>query len=137
MAEKSGNLVVVDTDDLISQLAADDCKIAEAAFDELSRRIDDVKGRIYFVANRESNGDSLCYMIELLGESKDPRFFPFLAKQLRSTHVRVRFFAHAALLRLGTAESRELHYRCNLRQLLSNPATNPQHAKKRPKDANA
>lgn len=107
-----------DTDELIAQLSSDDCAAAESAFEALRRRIGEVKSRIYYAANREQDANSLSYLIELLGESRDPKYLPFIAGQLRSEHVRVRFFAHAALFGLGTPEARDLHHRCNLRRLL-------------------
>lgn len=117
MTEKPENLLIVDTDDLIVRLSSNDCKVAEPAFEELRRRIGDVKSRIYYTANREFDCKALSYLVELLGESKDPKYFPFIAKQLESKHARVRLFAHAALLRLGTPQSRALHYTCDLARL--------------------
>ncbi len=119
MKEKPDSVSNVETDDLIEQLSSKDCRVAESAFHELRRRIGDAKKRIYYVACREIDCNSLSYLVELLGESKDPVYFPFIAKQLHSEHARVRFFAHVALLRLGSPQSRELHYRCDLRKLLS------------------
>ena len=128
MTETTENLLVADTDDLIELLASEDSRVAEAAFEELRRRIGDVKRRIYYVAIREKGLQSLAYLVELLGESKDPKYFRFIAQQLKSEHPSVRFFAHAALLRLGTPQSKELHFRCNLRSLLSDALRNSQKA---------
>lgn len=119
MKEKSENLQVVDTDDLIGRLSSDDCNVAEPAFEALRLRIEYVKSRIYDAANRDNDCNAQSYLVELLGESRDPEYFPFIAEQLKSQHAKVRLFAHAALFRLGTPQSRELHYTCDLRSLLS------------------
>ena len=123
MKEKPENLPIAGTDDLIAQLSSNDCRVAESAFLELCRRIGYAKRRIYHAACRENDCNTLSYLVELLGESKDSKYFPFLARQLHSEHMRVRFFAHVALLRLGTPQSRELHYSCDLRKLLSDAHT--------------
>jgi len=119
MTEKPEDSLIVDTDDLIARLSSNDCKVAEQAFEELCRRIGDVKSRIYFIANRENDCVVLSYLVELLGESKDPKYYPFIARQLDSDHPKVRFFAHNALLRLGTPQSLARHYSCDLRTLLA------------------
>lgn len=118
MKDKPENLDAVEIDDLIARLSSNDCRVSETAFRELRQRIGGAKNRVYFAACREEDCNSLSYLVELLGESKDPKYFPFIARQLRSEHARVRFFAHVALLRLGTPRSRELHYSCDLRKLL-------------------
>lgn len=118
MTSKSEKLSIVETDDLIARLSSTEGGVAEPAFEELRRRIADVKSRVFYAANREDDCNALSYLVELLGESRDAKYFPFIARQLESEHVRVRFFAHAALRSLGTPESRELHQGCDLRRLL-------------------
>lgn len=111
--------LLTDTDDLIARLSSSDRKAAERAFKELRRRIRDAKKRIFAAANRENDCNALSYLVELLGESRDPEFFPFIKDQLQSDHPRVRFFAYNALLRLRTPKSLVMHYRCDLRKLVS------------------
>ena len=132
MTDKPDNHLVVETDDLIAQLSSNDCRVAERAFQELRRRIGEVKSRVYYAACREKDSNPLSYLVELLGESKEPKYFPFIANQLHSEHPRVRLFAHVALLRLGTPQSRELHYRCDLRKLLSDALRRKTKAGQRP-----
>lgn len=119
MTENPKKLVIVGTDDLIGQLSSCDSRDAERAFNELRRRIGEVKSRVYYAANRVEDPNALSYLVELLGESTDPKYLPFIVKQLKSDHARVRLFAHAALFRLGTPRSRELYHNHNLRRLLS------------------
>ena len=119
MDKKADKPVVAGVDDLIEGLSSNNFRVAEASFDELRRQIGAIKRNIHRAAIREKDSNALSLMVELLGESKDPRYLPFIARQLESKNPRVRLFAHAALFRLGTPESRDLHRRCDLRDLLS------------------
>ena len=119
MSENRTSPLVIDAYGLIAQLSSGDSRIAEAAFQELRRTISDVKSSVYYAACRAKQSELLSYLVELLGESKDPKYLPFIADQLRSEHARVRFFAHVALLRLGTPQALELHQRFDVRELVS------------------
>ena len=100
-----------DTADLISHLRSADTDICNAAYDSLCRNISALKSDIYRAAKREEDPSALSSLVELLGESKDPKYMVYIAKQLRSEHAKVRFGAYAALLRLGTPESVARHMR--------------------------
>lgn len=108
-----------DAADLISHLRSADTDICNAAYESLCRNISALKSDIYRAAKREQDPSALSSLVELLGESKDPKYMAYIAKQLRSEHAKVRFGAYAALLRLGTPESVELHYKCDVRKLVS------------------
>lgn len=109
----------MDISDLIERLRASDSEIFDVAFEDLRRNIETVKTSIYFAAVRERNIHAKGALIELLGESRDAKYVPYIAKQLQSKHGEVIFWAHAALQRIGTSESIELVNGVDIRKMVS------------------
>ena len=111
----------MDIDELILQLRSDDAQASAAAFDELHRHIDVSKDHIYAAAKVEEDSRLKGAMVELLGDSRDPKFLPFIAMQLRSDDIEVQFWAYAALGRMGTAQALSIrdkyHFHDLVRQL--------------------
>jgi len=109
----------MDAGGLVNQLSASDSDIFAIAFEELRKNIETVKHSIFEAAKCESDPQTKGALIELLGESKDSAYIPYIAKQLHSKHPEVQFWAFAALQKISTSESLKLSDELDYRKILS------------------
>jgi len=98
----------IDVPNLIERLRASDTQVFDNAFDELCENIQTVKKSIYKAVVKEKNPHAKGALIELLGESRDAAYVPYLGRQLKSDESEVMFWSYVALKRIGTDQAQKL-----------------------------
>jgi len=109
----------MDAGDRINQLNASDSDIFAIAFEDLRQNIETTKQSIFEAAKCESDPHAKGALVELLGESRDSEYIPYIALQLRSKHPEVRFWAFAALQKMSTSEALKLSEEFDYRKILT------------------
>jgi len=112
--------IELDVSTLIEGLRSTDPEIFQQAFGLLLRDIDSIKSTIYQAAVREENARAKGALVELLGETRDPKYMPFIADQLHSSEPEVIFWAYVALQTIGTAESLALANNVSIKEIAEN-----------------
>jgi len=107
------------TNHCIQQLRSDDSDEFDSAFDELCKNIESIKHTIYRAALSETNSHAKGALVELLGESEDNSYVPYIAEQLSSKQPEVVYWSYMALKRIGTDEALDFARNGDIQSLLS------------------
>lgn len=94
--------------ELLRQLNSTELSEFEAAFEALRHSIKDVKPYLMTAMVLAENSEVKGALLELMGNTKDPQFIPFIANELESDVARVRFWAWVALQYIATDEARRI-----------------------------
>lgn len=92
-------------DQLIEHLGSDNATKASHAFDQLHRNIQVAKDHVFAAARAEKDCRIRGALVELLGDSKDPKYLKFIASKLRYDVPEVKFWAFVALDRIATPKA--------------------------------
>ncbi len=116
---RAGIRRMIDVVACLKQLRSSDSAEFDVAFEALRLNIQAIKNRVFHAMKSESDPHAKGALIELLGESQDPRFISPIAEQFSSDSGECKFWAYVALQKIGTAESLKEAHRRDLRQILS------------------
>ena len=113
----SDGLGVNDIYDMLEGLYSPDKTTFDAAFEELRRNVETVKPYLLEAMTLASEPHIKGALLELMGNSKDPQFIPYIADQLESRSGEVRFWAFVALQQIGTAKALKIAGDVNVKTL--------------------
>jgi len=107
-----------DVAEALKDLRAVNGRHFETALNKLRTHILEVKQDVFQALQHEADPHVKGALIELLGDSRDPAYIPCLAAELEDCRIpEVRFWALAALQRIGTADAMSIVKKSDLQRL--------------------
>lgn len=104
-----------DVAEALNDLHSVDANVFEKALNDLRQNVRAIKEEVFLALQQEIDPHVRGALIELLGDSRDPAYIPCLAAELDDCRAaEVRFWALAALQRIGTADALDIVKRCDL-----------------------
>lgn len=114
-SSRSAATATFDVAEALSDLHSVDADVFEKALNDLRLNVRAVKEDVFLALQQETDPHVRGALIELLGDSRDPAYIPCLAAELDDCHAaEVRFWALAALQRIGTTDALAIVKRSDL-----------------------